>query len=750
MKKCFILLASLLFLSFPDGLKADDTFQIDLMNQDIYVSKGFSPEWINRTPEGPRWMKIPGGHSRRIRLSIPELKIEGLPEKRWFSFKRNRPETVTILIQFHLDAVADHDRIYGLFFSYIGGCWEIYLNGTMLKSEMHLDGNGNIDYITNSRNIAIPVKPDLLKEENILTIKIVGDPAFVKTGIYQHWPNIIADFETANALHFEIFSLLLLSIYFFIGIYHLFLFILRRSEVVNLYFGLLCIFLFANQFFRTSSVYNLIKDSTIINRIELIFLYGLLPFLALFIDCVLFGGTRRITRNFSQVFIVFAVFSALAPMPAVYDLVHLWEKFIAAPILIYIVFIVVRNFLRNLGTDSSRISAGRKETPIRFFKGLFLTTSGRILLALIVIVLCVFTDIILKRYFFIHINPARFGFFVLIIGTTLNLADNFLYIHKNVESLNISLNEKISDLNSAYEKISVSEEKYRMLIEGVNHYICTTDLDGNMLSANNKLIYDLHLDPDSVTEINIIDLFYFPPDDKGVTRRFISEKIKEAAEDKKQVSFKAQMKPYFQIEPREMSVYFEIVNIASAQEILVKAYDTMEDSLLKNMISETQVLEMGNYLSVAEEISNRLVRNVERYYDSRRITILRIALREMILNAIEHGNLDISYHIKTEALDSDRYFEFIAQRQNDPRFRDKKVVIEYALTPEKLVYIIRDDGNGFDHRNMITRAVSDANEKFLSHGRGIAMTMNAFDEVVYNDRGNEVTLIKYFLEKAGD
>ena len=41
-------------------------------------------------------------------------------------------------------------------------------------------------------------------------------------------------------------------------------------------------------------------------------------------------------------------------------------------------------------------------------------------------------------------------------------------------------------------------------------------------------------------------------------------------------------------------------------------------------------------------------------------------------------------------------------------------------------------------------AVLTANEQMLAHGRGIAMTINAFDEVVYNDKGNEVKLVKFF------
>jgi len=738
----------LFILSFAINLSADDTISIDLLRQDIYVKKGFSSDWISRIPDDTLWKKFPADNSKIIRLSIPELKISGFPERKWFSLSSYKPELATIVIPFQFDQSKYPYKVYGLFFAYMGGCWEVYLNGQLIKDEFHLDENGEIDYITNSRNIVIALPPQTLRAgTNLLAVKIFGDPTFIKTGIYQNWPNIISDIESVYRLHSETISIILISIYLIIGMYHLFLFALRQTEKYNLYFGLLCLFLFINQFARTASIYHILTDTRLINRLELIFLYTLLPLIGLFIDSILSGKIKTYTYIYGAISSLFLIATISMPMPFVYDLVRFWEMFIALPALIIIVFTLVLDVKKNINGNNSRLISTDSGIFLKSVKGLTHTISGRFLFALMILVICITLDIVLKRYYYMHINPARYGFLVMVIVTTLNLAENFIDIQRRAETLNITLNENISDLNNAYEKISISEEKYRMLIEGGNHYICTTDLDGNLLTANNKLIHDQKLDPDDLGSVNILDLFYIPLDNMGVTRRFISEKIDETVKEKKQVSFKTKMKPYYQIEARDITVYFEIVNIASAQEILVKAYDAMEDSLLENMVCEKQVLEMGNSLSVAEEISDRLVRNVPRYYDPKKTTLLRIALREMLLNSIEHGNLDISYHIKSEILDNDRYFEFIARRQEDPKFRDKKIFIEYNLTPERVVYVIKDDGNGFDHKNMIDNALSMSNENLLSHGRGISMTMNVFDEVIYNDKGNEVRLVKYFKER---
>jgi len=64
-----------------------------------------------------------------------------------------------------------------------------------------------------------------------------------------------------------------------------------------------------------------------------------------------------------------------------------------------------------------------------------------------------------------------------------------------------------------------------------------------------------------------------------------------------------------------------------------------------------------------------------------------------------------------------------------------------------VVYIVTDEGSGFDHYKAVEDDSSNANAQFLAHGRGITMTKNIFDRVKYNERGNQVMLIKYFRKE---
>lgn len=103
------------------------------------------------------------------------------------------------------------------------------------------------------------------------------------------------------------------------------------------------------------------------------------------------------------------------------------------------------------------------------------------------------------------------------------------------------------------------------------------------------------------------------------------------------------------------------------------------------------------------------------------------AFREILLNAIEHG------------------------ANSDP---DKKVNIAYVRTARAVLYYVRDPGKGFSFENLPHAAIS--NERPLEHtevrqrlgmrpgGFGILLTRRLVDELIYNEAGNEVLLIKYF------
>jgi anti-sigma regulatory factor (Ser/Thr protein kinase) len=142
----------------------------------------------------------------------------------------------------------------------------------------------------------------------------------------------------------------------------------------------------------------------------------------------------------------------------------------------------------------------------------------------------------------------------------------------------------------------------------------------------------------------------------------------------------------------------------------------------------------------AEELSDRLAALLKGRLESQALNTLRLGLREMLINAIEHGNLEISFEEKTTETDKDDYLAFLVERQKQPAYAGRCVTVEYHIAPRRAAFRISDEGRGFDHRKFSSLTAQGDTE--LAHGRGIRMTLRVFDRVRYNTRGNRVTLWK--------
>jgi CheY-like chemotaxis protein len=114
-------------------------------------------------------------------------------------------------------------------------------------------------------------------------------------------------------------------------------------------------------------------------------------------------------------------------------------------------------------------------------------------------------------------------------------------------------------------------------------------------------------------------------------------------------------------------------------------------------------------------------------------------LAELLINAVEHGNLGITYQEKSALLEEERWTEEVERRLNSPEHRDKYVVVRFERRmepPERIVVDITDRGAGFDWRRFLTFSTERV---FHAHGRGIAMAnLMSFDRLEYVPPGNRV------------
>ncbi len=116
-----------------------------------------------------------------------------------------------------------------------------------------------------------------------------------------------------------------------------------------------------------------------------------------------------------------------------------------------------------------------------------------------------------------------------------------------------------------------------------------------------------------------------------------------------------------------------------------------------------------------------------------------LGLLELLLNAVEHGNLELGYAGKSAALATEEWREELERRLNDPRYRDRVAEVWVRTEGERLIYRIKDQGAGFDWVRYLD---IDPERLFDSHGRGIAMARHlAFESLEYLGNGNEVEAV---------
>lgn len=119
---------------------------------------------------------------------------------------------------------------------------------------------------------------------------------------------------------------------------------------------------------------------------------------------------------------------------------------------------------------------------------------------------------------------------------------------------------------------------------------------------------------------------------------------------------------------------------------------------------------------------------------------LGLALRELLLNAVEHGNLDLSFEDKSKGLAAGTWKQTLAQRMLAEPYchRMTRVVAHWA--PERVSFTITDEGRGFDWRALPDP--TDPANLLRDNGRGVLMARMSVDAMNYSARGNEVTIVK--------
>ena len=120
------------------------------------------------------------------------------------------------------------------------------------------------------------------------------------------------------------------------------------------------------------------------------------------------------------------------------------------------------------------------------------------------------------------------------------------------------------------------------------------------------------------------------------------------------------------------------------------------------------------------------------------LVLVGVALHEALTNAILHGNLGISSELRET--DEKEYYRQMAERRTQAPWNERRVSVRAALTPQEAVFVVRDEGDGFDPE-LLPDPTDPANLGRAS-GRGLLLIQTFMDRVEHNERGNEITLVK--------
>lgn len=116
-----------------------------------------------------------------------------------------------------------------------------------------------------------------------------------------------------------------------------------------------------------------------------------------------------------------------------------------------------------------------------------------------------------------------------------------------------------------------------------------------------------------------------------------------------------------------------------------------------------------------------------------------VGITEILLNAVEHGNLNIGFEEKSNLQKENTWMKEIERRLALPEYAALYVEIAFVRRETEIRLTVSDQGKGFDWKKY---EAPDPKNILSTHGRGILMAKAlAFKSLEYSEKGNEVTCI---------
>jgi len=179
---------------------------------------------------------------------------------------------------------------------------------------------------------------------------------------------------------------------------------------------------------------------------------------------------------------------------------------------------------------------------------------------------------------------------------------------------------------------------------------------------------------------------------------------------------------------------FSKTHLLSIVEAAVKGFTNHQQIINRtySLTESAQLLQSGHFtfktIEQAKNLSNFLANLTPKPNK------VAIGLFELLVNAVEHGNLEIGYQEKTKLIHHDLLQTEIQKRLKRVPYNERHVDVLIERLNRTLLITITDMGQGFDSQPYLDFSMERAMD---NHGRGIMMASKlSFDELRYSEKGN--------------
>ena len=459
-KPLFHLLAALMLFAVSPSFGR--SLPVDLSALDVYVREGFEAEWTKAGPSGAiramasaadkdgahrrliedgqeSWFWIRGAKGSRS-LRAADIGFSDIRKPAFFS-RSPRPRTFTFCFPVNIPSADAQGHSLGVALPRIGENWAVYFNGVLLRSEVYLSSSGRIARERSMRNQVVEIPPSLVRAgQNLLAFRIIGDPSSERTGFYSTGGYLVGRYLSLIHPFSEYIDIILVSICFFFGLYHLVLFLRRSKEKYNLSFGISSILIAAYFLSKTSLPYHFCSDTRIIRAAEFTSVMTAFPVFVFFLERIILNRIRLFAAGYLLFCVLCAALSAVFDREAML----LWQVSMGFAFL----FVVIADILMPLAgeiADAYKSGCGAFRSAAR---GLFLSVPGNLSLGVLFLFAAAILELLAGKTGR-DIPLMKYGVFVVILGIVILLANRFLRVQSKAEELNANLEMKVEDRTKA-------------------------------------------------------------------------------------------------------------------------------------------------------------------------------------------------------------------------------------------------------------------------------------------------------------